>query len=67
MRVGSSARPTRPLPLEHQFGARLRRDAHDAAAPAVGRRDVKIAVAVERHALRPAQAAIEEAHFALAG
>ena len=51
---------------QHQFGLAIGRDAHDAAASADGSGDVEIAGAVEGQALRPAEAAIEEAHFALA-
>ncbi len=49
---------------EHEFGFRLRRDAHDSALASERRCDVKISAAIEREALRAAQAAEKYADFA---
>src|SRR5580704_5121691 len=49
------------------LGVTLGRDAHDAAATAEGGDDVQIFVLIEREALRPAEAAIEDVHFAVLG
>ena len=50
---------------ENQFGARVRRNSHDAAAALIRRRHVEISLAVEGETLRPAEAAEERADFAL--
>ena len=50
---------------KHQFGARVRRDSHDAAAALIRRRNVEISLAVESQSLRAAKAAEERADLAL--
>ena len=62
--VGSSARPTRPLPPRTSSASRVRSNAHDAAAASERSRHVEISVAVEGETLRPAEAAEKSADFA---
>ena len=63
-RDGVKARPTMPGPERNRSARRSGVDADDAFAAGDGRGHVEPALLVERHALRAAEAAIEDLHFA---
>src|SRR5205823_2764670 len=50
-------------PAEDHLGLSLRRDPHNAAAPAIRGRHEKISVPIQSEPLRPAEAAEENAHI----
>ena len=64
-RVGSSARPTRPMPLSTNSALPSGVMRTMPRRPLERCGDVEIAVAVKGQSLRPAQAAVEKADFAL--
>ena len=62
--AGEQSKADKRGAVQDVLGAAIRRNAHDAAASAERRGDVKIRLAVKGHALRAAQSAVEDVNFA---
>src|SRR4029077_15336390 len=62
--AGEQSKADKRGAVQDVLGTAIRRNAHDAAASAERRGDVKIRLAVKGHALRAAQSAVEDVNFA---